>query len=87
MSDLKWTYEQCAMYADRANRRLIAVIILLVCVLLASNGAWLYYESQFESEITTTSIKAEQQADGDSNNYVIGGNYGGETKSISDDDH
>lgn len=46
-------------------------------MLIASNLAWFYYESQFTDEITT--IEATQ--DGNGNNIVGGGdvNYGAES--------
>ena len=61
----------CASY-ERQNKRMFIIIIILVITLIGTNLGWLYYESQFE-DIT---IKAEQQADDQGNNYVIGGNYG-----------
>ena len=56
-------------------KRLIAVIIILVSLLVASNIAWVIYESQFED------ITVEQDAENGINN-LIGGNgdiYNGET--------
>lgn len=32
---------------DRINRRLIAIVVLLIVLLVGSNVAWLIYESQF----------------------------------------
>lgn len=63
---------------ERQIKRLWIVLIMTIVFLVASNAAWIYYESQFE-EITIT---AEQTADGASNNYAIGGDYiGGSTES------
>ena len=59
---------------ERTNKRMFIIIIVLIITLVSSNLGWLYYESQYETA-TTTSIKAEQQADGNSNNYIIGGDY------------
>ena len=64
----------------RANKRLWVIIILLVILLTATNGAWVWYESQFEDTVVTTEI--EQDADGNGNNYVVGGDLTyGETES------
>lgn len=66
--------------AERTIKRLWVIIILLVCVLVATNGAWIYYESQFVTEEWTF----EAQADGDSNAIANGNGevyfYGGESE-------
>ena len=61
---------------DRINRRLVAIIVLLVVLLVGSNVAWLIYESQFTVETTETEIEALQF--GGETNMVSGGdiNYG-----------
>lgn len=66
---------------ERANRRQWIVILLLIVLLVGSNAGWLYYESQFTDEITTTTIDAEQ--DGNGVNTVVGGDY--EPKSEGND--
>ena len=33
---------------ERVNKRLIAIIVLLIVLLVSSNIAWMVYESQFE---------------------------------------
>lgn len=58
---------------ERTFRRMWIVVIVLIVLLVGSNIAWLSYESQFE----TVEIKAEQEADGDSNNYAVGGDFYG----------
>lgn len=58
---------------ERSNKRLFVLSVVLIIVLFVSNGLWLYHESQFVDE-----IQIEQQSDGDSSNYIIGGNYGGQ---------
>lgn len=64
--------------ADRQNKRLWVVIIILVIALLGTNVAWTIYESQFEK--TEVSIEdVDQQIDGSGDNKIIGGDYyGGE---------
>lgn len=65
---------------DEHAKRLVRVIVLLVALLFASNGAWLWYESQFES------VTVEQEVDTDDGDaFVVGNgdlNYGkGEAES------
>lgn len=76
MIDQKWIYEGEAVRMHQANKRLFILSVILIIVLFVSNGAWVWYSSQFE----TIQIEADQQADGDSNNYIIGGDYGGQTE-------
>lgn len=67
-----------AAQAERTTRRLWILCILLIVLLVATNSAWLWYESQFTDEVTT--IEAEQTSDGGGNNYVVGGDFGGEAE-------
>lgn len=62
--------------AERTIKRLWIIVLVLIIVLIGTNGAWLYYESQFQTVETT--IEAEQ---GDGVNIVGGGdvNYGAES--------
>ena len=71
-------HESAMARAERSAKRLWAVIILLIVFLVGSNGAWLWYESQFEV-VETTTIEAEQ--DGSGVNVVGGGDveYGAES--------
>lgn len=52
---------------ERINRRLWITIILLISLLVASNIAWLIYESQFE-DFTIT-----QEAENESGDIVMNG--------------
>lgn len=74
-------HESAMARAERGAKRLWVVIILLIVLLVGSNGAWLWYESQFE---TVTTEITQENADG-YNNYI--GNDGdivnGETDSKS----
>lgn len=74
--NLNYVLESQGSRLERTNKRLFIVTIILIIVLLVTNGLWITYETQFE----TISIEAEQEADGDSNNYIVGGNYGWETE-------
>lgn len=69
---------------DRVIKRLWVVILILVFLLLGTNLAWLYYESQFE-EVTTTTV--EQQAESGKGNATIndGVHINGEDKAGSKD--
>lgn len=51
--------------AERCFKKLWAVIIILLFMLVATNIAWLWYESQFETIETTESY--DLNADGNGN--------------------
>ena len=57
--------------AERQSKRLVAVIILLILLLVGSNIGWLVYESSFE-EITEGYV-IEQEGESGNNNSVING--------------
>lgn len=61
---------------ERTIKRLWVIILVLIALLMTTNGAWLWYESQFEDiyqEVT-------QDAESGTNTFqVIGGNFIGET--------
>lgn len=62
---------------ERANKRLWIVVLVLIAVLLGTNGAWIYYENQFVDEIT---IDAKQDGSGVN---IVGGEdvtYGADSK-------
>ena len=69
--------------AERTIKRLWIIILVLIIALIGTNGAWLYYESQFEDVVTTKIV--QENADG-YNNYI--GNDGdivnGETDNQND---
>lgn len=60
-------HESAMARAERGSKRLWVVIILLIVLLVGSNGAWLWYESQFET-VETVEVMQEN-ADG-YNNYI-----------------
>lgn len=74
-------HESAMARSERAAKRLWIVIILLIVLLVGSNCAWLWYESQFE-EVTTTTYEADAT---DGGNAVINGdgsvNINGECES------
>ena len=77
--NLNYALDSQGARLERANKRSFIINIILIVALILSNGLWIYYEHQFK----TITIEAEQQADGDSSNYIIGGNYGWETEGES----
>lgn len=59
-------HESAMARAERGAKRLWTVIILLIVLLVGTNGAWLWYESQFE---TVTTEITQENTDG-YNNYI-----------------
>lgn len=54
-------HESAMARAERQAKRLVAIIILLIVLLVGSNVGWLVYESSFETvETNETIIEAEQ---------------------------
>lgn len=64
-------HESAMARAERHTKALIWVIVLLIVLLVVSNGAWLWYENQFEvvEETTTETTVTQDNADG-YNNYI-----------------
>ena len=71
-------HESAMARNERTVRRLWITIVLLIVMLVGTNGAWIWYESQFTDIVTT--IEAEQ--DGSGVNIVSGGDldYGAESE-------
>ena len=67
-------YESAMARLERIIKRLWITILVLIMLLAASNGAWIWYESQWE-DVTTTSYEAEAN---DGGNAII--NRDGEVK-------
>lgn len=57
-------YESAVSRMERIVKRLWILCIILIAIIIGSNMAWLYYESQFEDIVVTQ----ETEAGGD-NNY------------------
>ena len=64
-------HESAMARAERHSKRLVAIIILLILLLVGSNIGWLVYESSFEE--VTESYVIEQEGDNGNNNSVING--------------
>lgn len=66
----------------RREKRLIAIIILVIVLFVGSNIGWLVYENQYEDVVTTeeTIIEGVTQETENGNNNFVGGDYtNGET--------
>lgn len=64
-------HESAMARAERHTKALIWVIVLLIVLLVVSNGAWLWYENQFEVvEETTTETTVTQDNASGYNNYI-----------------
>ena len=66
-------HESSMARAERQAKRLIAIIILLIVLLVGSNIGWLVYESSFETVETVEEYAIEQNADSGNNNSIING--------------
>ena len=62
-------HEGAMARAERHTKALIWVIVLLIVLLVGSNGAWLWYENQLEVVEETTTTITQDNADG-YNNYI-----------------
>lgn len=68
---------------ERQLKRLWIVILGLIFLLVGSNCAWLWYNSQFETVETVEEYQIEQDAESGNNNSIINGGeiVNGETDS------
>ena len=57
-------YESTVSMMERTVRRLWVLVILLIVLLVGTNCAWLYYESQFEYFTVT------QESETGTNNFI-----------------
>lgn len=60
-------HESAMARAERQSKRLVAIIILLVLLLVGSNIGWLVYESQFETTETVEEILVDAEDNGIAN--------------------
>ena len=59
---------------ERVNKRLIAIIVLLIVLFVGSNIAWMVYESQFEMCNVEQDVDQENEQ---GNNIFVGGDLNG----------
>lgn len=58
------------------------MVLVLIIMLVGTNGAWIWYEAQFETVKTAEEYQIEQDADGGGNNNSIidGGEVNGKSE-------
>lgn len=84
MKDVSYiAFESVIARFDRVIKRLWVVILILIFLLLGTNLAWLYYESQFEQVTDTTQTVEQNTKDGGDNSFV-GGDINGVPKGSDD---
>ena len=66
-------HESAMARSERQAKRLVAVIILLIVLLVGSNIGWMVYENSFEDVNTTEEYQIEQDAESGNNNSIING--------------
>ncbi len=71
-------HESAMARNERTIKRLWILLIMTVALLVGTNGAWLWYESQFDVVETT---EVTQEADGNGENNFIRGNFYGSSDS------
>lgn len=85
----QYTIDILQAMAERTIKRLWIIIIILITLLAATNGAWIWYESSFVDEVTET---VETNTDGGGNAYgsIISGDnsevHYGESQSNQNED-
>lgn len=60
--------------AERTAKRLWITILLLIVLLVGTNGMWIWYESQFEDCVTTQEVT--QDVENGNNSFIGGDCYG-----------
>lgn len=71
-------HESAMARGERSAKRLWIVVLVLIVMLVGTNGAWIWYESQFEDIVTTTTTNQEvvQDSESGNNKFVGGDDYG-----------
>lgn len=73
VADIPYIVHESAMARmERQLKRLWITILVLIVLLVGTNAAWLYFESQFEDVYQ----EVVQEADNGTNNFVGGDIYG-----------
>ena len=67
-------HESAMARAERTIKRLWILALVALALLVGTNGAWLWYESQFEI-VETTEVTQEADGNGE-NNFIRGNIYG-----------
>ena len=77
----QFVFESCEMRHEKCEKRYFIIIVLLIVLLVATNVAWLAYESQFKVQTSETvtattnqTVEATQEtAQGDSSVDISAG--------------
>lgn len=72
-------HESIMARMERAQKRLFILFLVILLLFVASNCAWLWYESQFQYVDTTTTQTVTQDGGDNGNNNFVGGDNIGET--------
>lgn len=62
---------------ERTIKRLWVLLIILVALLVGTNCAWLWYESQFEDIVVEQEVEQETDGGGNNSNILDMGGYDG----------
>ena len=77
-----YQHEEQMVRLERANTRMWILCVILIFLFVATNGAWIYYESQFQ--VNETTVEQDIETGDGENTTVIGvGDYNGESKTDS----
>lgn len=57
-----FVHEGIVSRMERANRRMWILCIILIVLLAVTNGAWIYFESQFEDVVTSNEITQDVES-------------------------
>lgn len=67
VADIPYIVHESAMARmERQLKRLWITILVLIVLLVGTNGIWIWYESQFEDVVTTTTTIEADATDGGS---------------------
>lgn len=69
----RYYFESITTKLERTIEKLWILCVILIILLVGSNGAWLYYQSQFQDEVKTETTMIEAEQDGAGVNIVGGG--------------
>jgi hypothetical protein len=67
-----FAYESALFHANKANKRMFVICIILAVALIFSNLGWIIYERQFETveETTKEYVEVEQDSKDGNNSYI-----------------
>lgn len=72
MNPMNYKDEMYLAMLERTIRRLWVLSLVSIFLLVGSNIAWIYYESQFEDSITETTTSVDAQSDSGNATGIIG---------------